>query len=561
MNERIFYLSGHESLEEMKEKITQCNADGIIFLFPRKSWIFHQNTDLQALRDTMDASKKNFTIVTKNALARTRIQAVGIPVLASLEDREKTPFAQMRTQKDSEFSAKKISNIPIETIRNASQKKKYLQKGDIESLKLKISPPVIHALVLLGIFLFAFFLFLLKVAIVDARVEITPFQKEEEMHINVHMLSSPHFTETDLWRENNGIFTYPIEEIYEVKKTFTHITQEFQGKNASGKMQITNHLSTPLTLRSGTRIKNKKGVVFLLSDWVTVPATKGGKNGVISVSVEAAERDDNLKFQGEKANMPKGQQFFFPGLPDDMRTQVIAENTTEMIGGETKWINKISEDDIKRAKASLEEMAQKKKKEEIEYGVAQRFAPEENMGILPASGKQFEFEVLDISFDTPEEDLIGQDRTEFSGKTKVRVKNYVYSKNALFGLIAEKFKKNAPEGMELLSIDTHFLHPEVLNTYEENTRIKVSFSTRGVYQYVIEPKSKKGLIFSQKIKKEIIGKNQDEAKKILINNFKEISDVSISLWPFWVNNLPTLPEKIYLETKTSKPKDDQYLSQ
>ena len=95
MNERIFYLSGKESLEELKDFLNQCSADSIFFLFPRKSWIFQQNTDLQKLRNFSDEKNKELIIITKNAIARENIQAIGINVFASLEDREKTPFEKM----------------------------------------------------------------------------------------------------------------------------------------------------------------------------------------------------------------------------------------------------------------------------------------------------------------------------------------------------------------------------------------------------------------------------------------------------------------------------------
>ncbi len=547
MNERIFYLSGNESLEELKDFLEQCSADALFFLFPRKSWIFHQNTDLQALRDLADEKGKILTFVTQNALARTRIQAVGIDVLASLEDREQTPFEKMRAQKESGFSTQKISHIPIETLKNAIAKKQPSSE-ETEDLKLKISRPVLHALLLLGVFLLGFFLFLLKVAIPDAMVEIEPFQKEEEMHINVHMLSASVFTETDLWRENNGVFAYPIEEVYEIEKTFSHVTQEFQGKNSEGRMKISNSLPEALTFRKGTRMENTAGVTFVTQKWITIPAAKGEENGEITISVEAAERNRYHTFQGEKANMPKGQKFIFPGLSSENQTKVTAENVTEMKGGETKWVYKLSKDDIEKAKGQLIEAARKQKKKEFEYGLSQKFLPEKNMEFLPLSGKQFESEILSITFESPEEELIGQDRSEFSGKIRARIKNYAYSRDDVFALIREKFSQNAPDGMELMSVNNRVLTPEVLYVYDENTRIKVSFSTRGVYQYIIEPKSKKGLLFAQKIKTEIAGKNKDEAKDLLVNNFKEISDVHISLWPFWVTSLPTLPEKIQLET-------------
>ena len=590
MNERIFHLTGTESIDELKELISWCNASTVVFLFPKKSWLFQQKTDLVALRDFADEKQKEVVVVTQNAIARTEIQAMGMSVFSSLEDREKTPFEKMKLSAGENYSCKKISSIPLETLKNAIQKKaKSCDEEKTIELKNKISRPVLHSLILLGVFLFVFFLFVLQVAIPDAVIEISPFKKEEEMHINVNMLSKSEYKESDLWRENNGVFAYPVEQVYEVSKTFSHVTQEFQGKNAEGEMKITNTLDEELVFRGGTRMETPDGITFVLKSWVKIPPARRGKPGIKIVHVVASERDKYEKLQGDRANIPKNQKFIFPGLSVKNQTKIFAENTTAMTGGETKWIYKMTKDDIEKAVSQLIKEVRKQKKDELEFALHSQFPTEKNMEFLPFEGGQFESEILEISFEnkiygrkgkdgwekimktfeeTQEEDiivnaetgekashvekiesaydLIGEERTEFSGKIRVRVKNYAYSRDDLFALISEKFKRSAPKGMELLLVDKRVLHPEILGVYANNTRIKVSFSTRGIYQYIIEPKSKQGLEFSRRLKSEVLGMDREKAKVYLINNFPEISDVKISLWPLWVKKIPSLPEKITL---------------
>jgi hypothetical protein len=545
MNERIFHLSGDEPIERLKEILDQCNADTVFFLFPRKSWIFRQNTDLQSLRNIADENQKELIIVTKNSTARKLIQSMGIGTLASLEDREKTPFEQQR----GDFSAQKISYIPLESLEKIIKKRGEDREGvEEEKIKKNFSRPVLHSLFLLAILIISFFVFLLHVAIPSVSVKISPFKKEEEMHINVHMLSISHFEETDLWRENNGIFVYPLEEVFTLEKTFSSISKEFRGENATGEMKIVNTTPEELTFRSGTRLQNDKGIIFLLPDWVNIPAAKNGVDGTVLVDVVASETSKYNKFQGEDANMPKGQQFIFPALSVENQSKVFAENTTAMEGGKTEWVYKIAQQDVDLAKEKLIEEAKEIEKKEMEYSLLKRFEGENSeMIMLPLDGIHVERELLGITFDVPEEELVGQERTEFTGKIQIRVKNYVYSNSELLKIVEGKFRRSAPEGMELLKIDTRVINPEILSAKEKNTRLKVSFSTRGIYQYVIEPKSKRGVDFSERAKKAILGKNVEEAKKELINNFKEVSDAQIDLWPFWTTKIPLLPEKIQLE--------------
>jgi len=111
-------------------------------------------------------------------------------------------------------------------------------------------------------------------------------------------------------------------------------------------------------------------------------------------------------------------------------------------------------------------------------------------------------------------------------------------------IIVSKFERLAPDGMKLSSINTDILVISLQNVNTEKNKMKVSVSTRGIYEYVVEPKSEKSAQFIQAAKMAIIGKNKEEAKIILLNNFKEVSDVEISLFPFWKRSIPLLPEKI-----------------
>ena len=103
--------------------------------------------------------------------------------------------------------------------------------------------------------------------------------------------------------------------------------------------------------------------------------------------------------------------------------------------------------------------------------------------------------------------------------------------------------KSVDPGMELLSLEESGIYPEVISVSENKDRVKITVSARGVEAYIIEPRTKKGVLFVNRVKKNIIGKNINDARKIL-ENFHEVAMVEISVWPPITRRIPRLPENI-----------------
>lgn len=533
MNERIFQCSGKEEIEELLDIVSSTACDTIIFQFPRNSILFQQKTNLQSLHATAESHKKTVIIVTQNARARKEIQSIGIQSIASIE--EKTTQA-ISPASPSLPNLPKMATHPIDPEKFRTHK---IPEDNSEIIQ-KISKPSLHALFLLGILAIALFIFIIFLSIPSANISIVPHRKETEMHMNVELLSQSSYLETDVWKASNGMFMVPVETTYEYRGTYTDVFKKVEGDNAKGQIEIINTTDAPIMLKQDTRVQTNEGLLYTLPRWVQVKAKSTHK-----VNVVASDQDIYRKVQADRANIPKGTLLLFPGLSLESQKKIYATSAEDFAGGSGTWRYSVNEKNIIDAKKEWTEMAKKQMDAEIEKKMNElKKEDNKNLRLITPLEPYAAFEVESFRFDIAEETLIGQAIPAFSGSIKVKVKAYAYTQELMENLIRSKFERLAPDGMKLLSVNMDLLSVHIQTVNSEKNRIKANVSTRGIYEFIVEPKSEKAVIFIENAKKAILGKSEEEAKVILLNNFKEISDVNISLFPFWVSYIPSLPEKI-----------------
>ncbi len=536
---RVLSFSGQEDIDEILEQILASKADSLSLVFPRKAYIFEQKTDLQKLRDKSDAAGKDITIITLNARARKEIQSVGISSVPTLVDNEKTPFEKSKNERED----LKISYIPIDT-----ERKKYEIDSDEKEVNPFLSKPTLHSLFFLIAIFCVLFFFILQIAVPAANIVITPEKKEEEMHINVYLLDETVYEESDLWEKNNAIFMIPLSSTFVHEGRFTNVSKKFYGENAKGTLQLINRTDEDITLKKGTKIEHKNGLVVKLPEWIKIPA-----QGNIIIGFTMPPEDPYGTIVGERGNLEKGEKFIIPGLPDEMQKDIYAQVDTHFEGGVNVWKYYIKKNDFERAKKTWEKEARAKVDAEIKLLFAKlKTETEKDYLLISPTETAIDFEVLDSQFLENPEDLIGKEQGYIDGKIQVRIKTYVYSQSALLELIRNKYQRLAPDGMELKSIDETSLLASIQKVNDEKTEIKANFSTRGFYEYYLEPKSDRSRLFLMQVKQSIMGEKKDIAIEQLVNNFNPIAEVEIELSPFWVRRLPLIPEKIVINIHSSE---------
>lgn len=533
ISERIFSYTVDTLIEDILSDISESSADTLFLLFPRNAPLFAQKTDLQKIRDLSDSLQKDLTIVTLNFRTRKELQSMGIKTLSSLSDQEKTPFEKARAH----YTPQKISYIPIEPV--------LPEKPSVppsSPLHKNVSRPTLHALFIFCALVFCLFLFVVQIAVPDAYIEITPAKKEEEMHINVNLLNIDTYPEEELWKHNNGIFMIPLETVFVHKSSFTDVSKDFYGSNASGSISLINTTTEDITLKKGTRITHpQKGITIRLPEWIKVPA-----QGETEIPLTFPGKDIYGSMIGEKGNMEAGEKWNIPGLSEEVQQKVYGNVKTPFTGGRSGWKYRITPSDIKKAKEHWEQDALSfaLQKTQAQLAQLQESNPKQEYLLLTQASDFLEIEFLEHNFDTPSEDLLNTEQGIISGNVKVRVKGYAYSFNHLKSAFYTKYQKIAPDGMSLLSLNKDLLSLRIRDISEDYTHMKASFSSRGIYAFELESQSPHTQEFFIHAKQLIVGKKASEAEDLLLNTFTEISDVSIQLSPFWVKDIPILPEKI-----------------
>jgi len=580
---RILSFNGQETLSEITEEIMQSKADSLSLLFPRNAKIFKQKTDLQRLRNICDSNAKEIIIVTQNSKARKEIEAMGIRTLPSLEYAENNQFEQLldtkkekTTTENNEETEEHISNtdILIEKKINAilekvENKNKIPQSDDVKTTLEKlnishipidtritkttppiqiqhkiISKPVLHAFFLLSGLAMFLFGFIIKTVIPAANIVITPSKKESEMHINANFLDKEIYSEPELWKEHNGVFMTPLHGNFQFSSRFTNVSKEFNGENAKGSIKIINTTDEDITLRKSTKMQFNDNLIIRLPEWTKIP-----KQGNVVIHYTMPPKDIYGAIIGERGNKELGSKLTIPGLPEEMQKHIYAQVHKTFTGGKSVWKYKIQKDDFEKAKRFFKkeaiEVAQRESDKLLEQ--EKRDSNKNTLRFLSPLYKSLQIEILEYKFAENEEEfqnLLSKEQGFIDAKMKVRIKIYTYNTEDIITLIELKYKNIAPDEMFLKSINNAILTSSIQNIVKEKSTAKLSFSTRGIYEYSLHPKSDTEKIFIMNAKKEIISTTKNEAQNILINNFQEIATAKITLSPFWVQHLPELPEKI-----------------
>ncbi len=542
VNERILHIERDETIAEITARIRETKTDELVIVIPRCADIFSSIVYFQVLRTVAEEESKNLSLVTLDSDGRNMIRQVGIPVFTSLEDREKTPFEQMENHSET----KKIRKIFIEKV---SPLEKVLPPEEPLTWSTFFSRPSLHALFFLLIISTILFLLIATIAIPEARIFINPVKREKEALVNITFLMSSKYSEAELRKWGNAVFSFPIEEVFVHEMDWGKVSKDFRGSVATGKMTVYNKSFEERIFKPGTRFQTESGIIFRTKDWVRIPPQVGEKIGEITISVESDIYDAFGSFSGERGNLTKNQKFFLPGLAEASQKNVWGENKEVMTGGKTVWVSKITQKDIDLAKKEIEKEMKERALEKL-----QRFLETKNINegldltFLP-NAEQVSMEVLEINVDPT---LVEKEQESFHISGKVRVRNLAYSQSDVMGILKARFMRDVSDGMEFDKIDENNFVPEILSVKDSGGLIKASVSVKGVEKYLIEAKSMDGLEFVNRVKQNILGMSLSEAE-LYLNNLEEVETSKIVLWPFWANSIPKLPENIVFLIEEESP--------
>jgi len=314
-------------------------------------------------------------------------------------------------------------------------------------------------------------------------------------------------------------------QIFEVEKTlleeFPSSGKALKEEKAGGIIRVYNDYSTsPQVLVATTRFVSADGKLFRAQERVTIPGGKyeGGKfvPGYLDIKVKADQ-------PGPEYNIDPST-FSIPGFAGTARyTKFYGRSFQAMTGGFSEETPKVTQEDLDQAQKILEEKALQNCQTALREEISSEFILLEDT--LDSS-------ILEtFSLARPNDEL-----EKFSFQVKVGSRALVFKTEDVKNFAKDFILSQIPESRKLYqeSLKINYL-PETINLESGKIALTLDMEAK-IYSDI-------GQI---NLKKELGGKSLTEAK-LFLENQPQITEVRVTLWPFWVRKVPEDTEKIEIK--------------
>lgn len=282
----------------------------------------------------------------------------------------------------------------------------------------------------------------------------------------------------------------------------------------------------PITLKTGTHFLSDSGKYFVTLQKIVIPAGKksGGKvtPGSVQVKVEASEGGESYNIGAAKFSVPKlsGTAYYY---------SIYAESESQMTGGFSSEVKKVTNEDIEAAKDTLS----KKLLSDVESALKTKISSDY---LLPDGGLLSE--VVDVSTQTKSGTII--DSFTLRGEAKARA--VVFKRSDLEKFAKDYIISNMIDSQNM--VDKSFKVDYTVDKIDikaGTADIKSTFSAQ-TYQSI----DKNSLVLSLK------NKDATQINDAINSRLPgQISEIKVNFWPFWVKKAPNNQKaiKVNLEFK------------
>ena len=357
----------------------------------------------------------------------------------------------------------------------------------------------------------------------SAEISVSPKQE-------VRVLNSTFNAKKDTVANGLGFQVVTISKDLEKVLNTNDLTSEEQvSKKAQGKIIIyNNYSSAPQNLVATTRFQTPEGLIFRLTDSVTIPGqtTKDGKivAGSVEVTVEADKPGDTYNI--------KLVDFTIPGFKGDPKyTKIYARSKTEMTGGYSGMQKVVSKEILDKTESELEASLRDSLSKDIITQIPADFILYKNS--------------LSYKFDKTEQ--ITVQVTSTTGTTLLKKKGMasaiIFDRGSLTRAILFKVLPDVSDSMVKIINLPKLNFDYVAPSSGLNTGSDVSFILKGDVDLV--------WIFDEdKLKSDLLGLSKKNAK-IILATYATIKEAWVKTRPFWNQTIPNDPNKVTLVNTVS----------
>ncbi len=569
---KVIYAEIDDEVTDLFNKLHSVSAKDIYIVIPKRAIIFQSIVNLKILKRKAADEGKTIYFITNDKNGIHLAQQVSIevynkandegkPALFSTDvDDEKLRITPLRASVNSieEEAPTRLAErkLSISEILRRGKNKKTVditkinnpQKPKEKKSKFVLVAPNRHALIGLIVASVFILLTIIYIALPGVTIYLTPSASVLEKSVNITLADYQKNKSELETNPTHVVASYPIDTT--VTKTITHFStgKKFsdKGANASGKLTIVNTTPNAWPLIAQTRFQTNEGIVFRITQAITVPAASSSDFGRIEVMVVADTTDAYGAIVGERGNIGPST-FFLPGLKGDSQSKLYAESSTPMAGGITDYITYISAEDILAAQSRLKDELLKSAVAELKIAVSDKSKLVAGSSLYTLLEGEGAIQLGDVKVDIPS-GLEGQGLSEFSLTGEVYVSGVYYDHDAMLAILKDELLLKKSPQKELLRVNEDSTSYRIFEWDENKGKIKLTANIKGIEQYTIDPDKENGQRLLNKIKEHITGKDIEEAKAY-IQNLPEINKVEIEAWPIWSPTIPSLPENIEFEIR------------
>ena len=417
------------------------------------------------------------------------------PVAVSFKEKKRSFFDKFRINQPKKKKPKKQVKI----------KKKMLQKTKkVKKLSQKIN---LNLIIAVSVVVLALFISLIVLSSRSkAEITLTPKLIDLEMAGEFSILTSQE--ELDLKERKAPAKFFETEE--EKWGVFQSTGSDTTGVKATGFITVYNTQNPPRSFSfiTGTRFVSSDGAkTFRATEKINLPAGKleAGKlvPSEVKIKVEAQEPGESYNVAPSKFSVPglSGTAFYY---------NIYAESEEGLTGGSSSVEKVVSKEDLEKAeeflRAELEEKAEVSLKRFIE-----------NEYILPDTSIIFS----DFSVECFQKE--GDKAVEFNCYGKLKAKGLACLYEDVLSFL--EVEKNASVG-------------EQRKIFEESLSLSLfskevpSLGGEALVGFLAKAKAF-GPVGEKEFISAVLGKSKSEIQEIVRNDYSQLSQAEIKLWPFW----------------------------
>ncbi|MFA6522902.1 MAG: hypothetical protein WCS85_00855 [Candidatus Peribacteraceae bacterium] len=523
----VLFRREEESWMLFGKRVTEADGDVVIVLSATDAVLaLREEEKFGHFLDACSGSARRVRIAVRSEQVRERIRRKGFRVIATTK--------QLRTVLAELTQSEEALRIFSPSLWRQKWRTRLQSAGLLSVPRLRIVILIVLSLLL--------FLFVVLRLLPSAEVIVTPRGDMAVQTANIFLLQGSGSSSLSLAPHVRTLLLIPIDVHLRRSLVFDQISKQFIGTNAKVPMTIINRTADIVSLKKGTRLRNQAGMVFRIQRFAEVA---GG--GTETVPAVADEIDTYGEIIGERGNVPAGVRWEIPGLSEEERKSIYAENRAPAQGGTTAYKNALQKSDLDIARKRLEQQLLAEAKKEVEERM-QSLNLTAGMTLRLLNNDQL-VKATYTGFVLPL-DQLNQPVSSITVEGGLEFRMLVYDAQRVLDLISGELIARIPPEKKLLSdtVSLKQLDVRIFDYADDLSWLKATAELSATEQYVLDPLTPSGARFARTVREKITSMTVSEAVRF-VKNLPEVEKVKIRMWPPWSSVLPAIPSNISIVTQ------------